>query len=77
MIKIKKKNEILYFLLIPFLYPRGFAEYSSVYSNFFKSWLYISLFIMIVIILKKISYETVKADRTIFFVIIYFFNNIY
>lgn len=77
MIKIKKKNEILYFLLIPFLYPRGFAEYSSVYSNFFKSWLYISLFIMIVIILKKISYETVKADRTIFFVIIYYVYSLY
>lgn len=43
--KIKENNLWIYFVLIPFLIPRGFFEYSDIYKKFFTLWLYISLLV--------------------------------
>lgn len=48
-------NFCLYFIFIPFLYPRGFAEYYSVYRTFFVVWLYAALALAILMILIVIT----------------------
>lgn len=38
--KIKKSDILLYFLFIPFFFPRGFGEYFSMYKTFYTLWIY-------------------------------------
>lgn len=46
----KIKNIMIYFILIPFLFPKGFAEYYSSYRNFYLIWLAGSLILMLLYI---------------------------
>ena len=53
-LKIKVYELIMYLIMVPFLYPRGFAEYSSVYKNFFTAWLYLSMLTIVILFITKI-----------------------
>lgn len=61
--KLSLLDFCLYFIFIPFLYPRGFAEYFSVYRTFFTLWLYAALglavlLIMIIVFKKDFRFKT-------------------
>lgn len=45
-LKINLKDCLIYFLIIPFVYPKGFSEYFHIYKTFFTIWLYISIIII-------------------------------
>ena len=72
---LKNKIEIIiYFVLIPFLYPRGFAEYFPVYKNFFDIWLYCSIVLVGVIFLyqawkKQLSYKKCAYAMILYYVL--------
>ena len=52
---IKKYDILLYLILIPFLYPRGFQEYIGTYKMFFTGWLYLAIILIVVVfVLSKV-----------------------
>ena len=51
-----------YFILIPFIYPRGFSEYFPIYKRIMTIWLYASLFAIILDFVKKTKINIKKAD---------------
>lgn len=50
---------LIYFVLIPFLYPRGFAEFSDAYKRFFTLWLYLAM----VVVLVWVLYDLLRSPR--------------
>lgn len=71
--RLKYKNIILIFLLIPFLCPRGFLEYFSFYKLFFSAWLYLSVgIIYIVAIAKLLTLKKIKINSFVGSMILYF-----
>lgn len=71
--RFRHKNLILIFLLIPFLCPRGFFEYYSLYKLFFTTWLYISVAIIyIVAIIKLLTLKKIKVNKFIGSMVLYF-----
>lgn len=44
--KIELKDLLYYVILIPFLYPRGFNEYSFTYKLIFTVWMYTAIFLI-------------------------------
>jgi O-antigen ligase len=58
-LKFKKSDLYIYSLMIPFLFPRGFSEYSAIYKSIFTAWLYVTMFAVISKILFSIArYKT-------------------
>ena len=53
-INIKKACLLIMFILAPFMYPRGFAEYFSWYKMFFTLWMYGAALLVILFFLFKI-----------------------
>ena len=49
-----------YFILIPFIYPRGFSEYFPIYKRIMTIWLYASLFAIILDFVKKTKINIVE-----------------
>ena len=71
--RLKYKNIILIFLLIPFLCPRGFLEYFSFYKLFLTAWLYLSVgIIYIVAIAKLLTLKKIKINSFVGSMILYF-----
>lgn len=71
--RLKYKNIILIFLLIPFLCPRGFLEYFSFYKLFFSAWLYLSVGIIYMVVIAKIlTLKKIKANNFVSAMILYF-----
>ncbi|MCI9182836.1 MAG: O-antigen ligase family protein [Acholeplasmatales bacterium] len=68
----KIKNIMIYFILIPFLFPKGFAEYYSSYRNFYLIWLAGSLILMLLYIGNYFLLKKGKIDRFIYFVCLYY-----
>ena len=63
---------MIYFILIPFLFPKGFAEYYSSYRNFYLIWLAGSLILMLLYIGNYFLLKKGKIDRFIYFVCLYY-----
>nr|WP_296463500.1 O-antigen ligase family protein [uncultured Acetatifactor sp.] len=70
--KIKPKNWMIYFILIPFLHPRGFDEYFYIYKFFFTSWLYLSLIIIAGLFLYGLSKKRAKVDIFASLILLYY-----
>lgn len=71
-LRIDPKGWLLYIILIPFLYPRGFSEYISVYKIFFTLWLYGAIVCVFLIAIFEISNYTVSLKPYNFWLTLYF-----
>ena len=61
---------VIYFILIAFLYPLGFLEYSTLYKQVFIFWLALALFL---ILLKVVFFGIKKLkDRVLLSTLVYF-----
>lgn len=72
LLRIDMKNLPIYIALIPFLYPRGFAEYFSGYSMFFTIWMYVALLWSALYFVYSLTRHFQKYNNTIFFMFLYF-----
>lgn len=70
--KINKERLMLYFLIFPFLYPRGFLEIYPLYKGVMNLWCGIAMVCMILIYLKKSRTKEVMVDKCIPYVFMYF-----
>lgn len=61
--KLNRREMLIYFLLFPFFYPRGFAEYLGAYKLFFTLWIYLSAFIVLFLFVKSL-FEDRRRYRT-------------
>ena len=62
----------LYLILIPFLYPRGFAEYFSIFKTVFDLWLLVAMaFIFLLFLYQTIRKQTVLRP-CLFFILLYY-----
>lgn len=59
-IKYNAYDNFLYLILIPFLYPRGFQEYFSLYKLFFTTWLYLAM----VLIIGMFFYHVIRLHKS-------------
>ena len=71
-VKINQQNLLWYFILIPFLYPRGFNEYFPVYKQMITLWLYMAIGVIIFYFLFKISRDKLNIKYSIFGISLYF-----
>jgi len=59
--KCNREDALIYLILIPFLYPEGFAEYSVIYGTIFKTWLCFTVFLVVLdflyTIINKVRYN--------------------
>ena len=62
-LKVNRKRLMDWLILIPFLYPKGFAEYSPSYKMFFTLWLYIAILYIVVIVLDKVVKGKMVINR--------------
>lgn len=63
---------LMLFVLIPFLYPRGFAETSAVYKGFFTLWLYGAMAVIAVWVLYDLLKNGLKQRWTALAVLLYY-----
>lgn len=71
-IKINSYNNLMYFILIPFLYPRGFHEYFGWYKAFFTFWLYLAAVLIVGMFLFKVLRRKTKYKNCIWLMLIYY-----
>lgn len=48
-LKINPINMVFYFMIIPFLFPRGFFDYIPIYKSVYTIWLFVSIIVIYVI----------------------------
>ena len=62
-LKTTQKRLMDWLILIPFLCPKGFAEYSVSYKSFFTLWLYMAVLCIGIIILDKVVKGRVAINK--------------
>ena len=67
---------ICYFILIPFMHPRGFDEYYSFYKNFFTLWLYLSMVLIVAIFIADCAKGVVRYKKCIPFMLLYYMSSV-
>ena len=68
-----KSLYLTYFLMVPFLHPRGFDEYFTFCSLFFKAWQYLALaIILVLIVIKHMNGWKVRKNAYVISMILYF-----
>ncbi len=72
-IKVSNKSFLYYLILIPFLYPRGFAEYILAYKLFFTAWLYASIALSFFVLVIRLSQRRAKLTKCMLFMFTYSF----
>lgn len=68
---IKKYDILLYLILIPFLYPRGFQEYVNAYKMFFTIWLYLAIVLIVLIFSFNVVRRTLTVKKSTWTMLIY------
>ena len=71
-LKFNVHNWILYIILTPFLYPRGFSEYIPAYKSFFTFWLYGAVVYIFLLFLFGISQCKVSKKISNLWILLYF-----
>lgn len=72
MLRVNRKRLMDWLILIPFLYPKGFAEYSSSYKMFFTLWLYMAIIFIVVIALDYIAKNRVITNKCCKQILLYY-----
>ena len=70
--KVNRKRLMDWLILIPLLYPKGFAEYSSAYKRFFTLWLYMAVLCILVIATDKAIKGRLKINKRCKEVLLYY-----
>ena len=70
--KLNRKMLMNWLILIPFLYPKGFAEYSSTYKRFFTLWLYMAVLCILVIATDKAIKGRLKINKRCKKILLYY-----
>lgn len=68
---IKKYDILLYLILIPFLYPRGFQEYIGTYKMFFTGWLYLAIILIVVVFVFFVTRRALTVKKSTWMMMIY------
>lgn len=63
---------LFYFILIPFVYPKGFASFFSVYKLFFTVWLLAALAVIVGILVWIGMRRQLRLKRCLYWIIAYF-----
>lgn len=71
-IRINRKKLESYFILFPFLYPRGFSEYFPIYKQGMTVWLYMAILWIIICFALKFIGGKLKVKNTILGIFLYF-----
>lgn len=71
-LKVNRKRLMNWLILIPLLYPKGFAEYSSAYKRFFTLWLYMAVLCILVIATDKAIKGRLKINKRCKEVLLYY-----
>lgn len=74
--KIDLRSLLCYFVMIPFLHPRGFDEYSLMYKNFFTAWLYASLAIIVTLYIADFAKRNVRYKKSLIYMLCYYILSI-
>lgn len=61
-LRFNLKDCFLYFIIIPFFYPKGFSEFFPLYKNFFTIWLCVSIVLIYFIYLI----ELIKCKKRVY-----------
>lgn len=73
MLKKLNWNVIIpYVVLIPFFYPRGFAEYYPLYKQFFTLWLYLSAALILFICVRALIRREITVNAMLIATVVYF-----
>lgn len=67
---------LCYFILIPFMHPRGFDEYFPVYKSFFTMWLYLSMALICAVLVSDCAKGTRGYKKCIPFMLLYYVSSI-
>lgn len=67
---------LYYFILIPFLHPRGFDEYFPMYKAFFTAWLYLSMIIIAFIFFADYFKDSKQSEKCLIFMLLYYVSAI-
>ena len=70
-IKCNSNDLFLYLIFIPFLYPRGFSEYFSVYKMFFTGWMYAAMLLVMMFFGGYLCKYGVKNKKYLVWMILY------
>ncbi|NFE74564.1 O-antigen ligase family protein [Clostridium botulinum] len=70
--KIILKRILLYIVIIPYLYPRGFSECFQGYKKFFTAWMYLSVCMGFIYILLCFFKNKIKFQKILVFILIYY-----
>ncbi|WP_252216011.1 O-antigen ligase family protein [Clostridium sp. VAP41] len=70
--KIILKRILLYIVIVPYLYPRGFNECFQGYKKFFTAWMYLSVCIGFIYILFCFFKNKIKFQKILIFILIYY-----
>ena len=62
----------LYLILIPFLYPRGFAEYIPMFKSFFDAWLLASMALIVLLFIYQVIRQKITPRPSLFFIFLYY-----
>ena len=71
-LKANRKRLMDWLILIPFLYPKGFAEYSSSYKMFFTLWLYMAVLCILAIAIDRAIKGRLKFNKCCKKVLLYY-----
>lgn len=70
-IKMSTSDLLIYLVLVPFLYPRGFTEYSVAYKLFFTGWMYLTIVIIFFIFIYNLCQSQIKYDSCFNWMLLY------
>ena len=65
-------DAFLYLILIPFLYPRGFAEYVPLFKTFFDLWLLAAMALIVLLFVFQIVRQKITPRPCLFYVFLYY-----
>lgn len=71
-VKIGVRDILFYFVFIPFLYPRGFAEFNTGYKLFFTIWIWAAVVIIWMQFILHLIPLRLKINKTGFCLSLYF-----
>lgn len=63
---------LYYIVLIPFLFPRGFVEVSSLYKSFVNLWLYGAIALIGVLFVREVFFKKRKYKSCFFAIVLYY-----
>lgn len=71
-IKVSQYEFLLYLILVPFLCPKGFMEFSQKYRLFFTIWLYCAMVLILTMFLSKVFCQKMRYKHCILIMILYY-----